>query len=72
MPRIGRWAEGEISSALSPHALPPRLVRYLPPFGLLLFDPTIFNFPNMTTIFNLLKIITCPYKTESIQSKSKC
>uniref|UniRef100_A0A0E0G927 F-box domain-containing protein n=1 Tax=Oryza nivara TaxID=4536 RepID=A0A0E0G927_ORYNI len=33
----------------------PRLARYLPPFGLLLFDPTIFNFPNMTTIFNLPK-----------------
>ena len=38
----------------------PMLVRYLPPFDLLLFDPTIFNFPNMTTIFNLPKIILCP------------
>uniref|UniRef100_A0A0D3H3L9 Uncharacterized protein n=1 Tax=Oryza barthii TaxID=65489 RepID=A0A0D3H3L9_9ORYZ len=43
----------------------PRLARYLPPFGLLLFDPTIFNFPNMTTIFNLPKIIPCPYVCQS-------
>uniref|UniRef100_A0A0E0HUD6 Uncharacterized protein n=1 Tax=Oryza nivara TaxID=4536 RepID=A0A0E0HUD6_ORYNI len=67
MPRIGRSGR-EKYRELSPPTrcliTKPRLVRYLPPFGLLLFDPTIFN---MTTIFNLLKIITCPY-----QSKSKC
>nr|AAP46213.1 hypothetical protein [Oryza sativa Japonica Group] len=45
----------EVFSQKTSFLFSPRLARYLPPFGLLLFDPTIFNFPNMTTIFNLPK-----------------
>ncbi|BAA84629.1 hypothetical protein [Oryza sativa Japonica Group] len=45
-----------LGSGCGPRAIWPSI----PPFGLLLFDPTIFNFPNMTIIFNLPKIISCP------------